>query len=55
MKQEKLFKEQLKMLQIRENAHTKIKKLALERNMSMKDYIEYLIELDEEMIKEEKQ
>ena len=44
--------EKLKMLQIREKAHRKIKELAVKRNLTMKDYVEYLIELDEDIIKE---
>lgn len=42
-----------KMLKLREEAHYKIKEYALKRRLSMKDYIEYLLELDEEIINEE--
>ena len=46
--------EPLKMLQVREDAHAGIKDLAKIRRLSIKDYIEYLIEVDQELIEEEK-
>jgi len=37
-----------KIIQIREDAHTQIKENAKKWRMSMRDYIEYLLELDED-------
>ena len=44
--------EKLKMLSIRAEAHKDIKFYALQENMTMMDFIEYLIELHEDQIAE---
>lgn len=46
--------EPIKMLQVREDAHAEVKELARQRNMTIKDYVEYLIELDLEVLEKER-
>ena len=45
--------EKIKMTRLKEEAHRKLKMYSAKRNMTMQDYIEYLIELDEEIMEKE--
>jgi len=40
-------KEILKMLQVEADTHKKVKRNAVLKNMSIRDYVRYLVEMDE--------
>lgn len=42
------MKEKLKMIQVREEAHKELKLQALKANMSIKDYVEFLLSKGQE-------
>lgn len=42
------MKEKLKMIQLNETTHKKIKLNAVKKDMSIKEYVEYLLSLDGE-------